>query len=73
MKIGEKTSLILLLIAALILINYLFSAFPAKIDLTEQRIYTLSKGTRNLLTKIEEPISLQFFFSHSIEGLPIQS
>jgi ABC-type uncharacterized transport system involved in gliding motility auxiliary subunit len=72
MKIGEKTSLILLLIAALILINYLFSAFPAKIDLTEQRIYTLSKGTRNLLTKIEEPISLQFFFSRSIEGLPIQ-
>jgi len=72
MKIGEKTSLILLLIAALVLINYLFSAYPAKIDLTEQRIYTLSDGTRNLLTKIEEPISLQFFFSRSIEGLPIQ-
>jgi ABC-type uncharacterized transport system involved in gliding motility auxiliary subunit len=72
MKIGEKTSLILLLVAALVLINYLFSAYPAKVDLTEQRIYTLSSGTRNLLTKIEEPISLQFFFSRSLEGLPIQ-
>lgn len=71
MKIGEKTVTVLLLIAALVLINLLVSFYPAKIDLTEQRIYTLSQGTRNLLTKIEEPITLQFYFSRSIEGLPI--
>jgi len=71
MKIGEKTLTILLLVAALVLVNYLVSAYPAKIDLTEQNIYTLSKGSRNLLAKIEEPITLQFTFSRSIEGLPI--
>ena len=71
MKIGEKTVTVLLLIAALVLINGLVSFYPAKIDLTEQKVYTLSKGTRSLLKEIEEPITLQFYFSRSIEGLPI--
>ncbi len=71
MKIGEKTLSVLLLVAALVLVNYLVSAYPAKIDLTEQNIYTLSKGSRNLLAEIEEPITLQFYFSRSMEGLPI--
>jgi hypothetical protein len=35
----------------------------ARIDLTENRLYTLSAGTRALLSRIEEPISLTLFFS----------
>lgn len=71
MKIGEKSTIVLLLLAALVLINFLASSYPAKLDLTAQRIYTLSKGTRSLLAKIEEPVDLQFYFSRSLEGLPI--
>ncbi|MEZ5276320.1 MAG: GldG family protein [Opitutaceae bacterium] len=71
MKIGEKTTVALLLVANLVLVNYLASSYPAKIDLTAQKIYTLSAGTRNLISKIEEPVALQFYFSRSLEGLPI--
>lgn len=35
----------------------------ARLDLTEDRLFTLSDGTRNVLASIEEPITLRFFFS----------
>lgn len=37
----------------------------ARIDLTEQKLYTISEGTREILTGLEEPITLYFFFSDS--------
>ncbi|TVQ33235.1 MAG: hypothetical protein EA370_11875 [Wenzhouxiangella sp.] len=57
---------------ALILLAVLFLALTmlsgtlltgARIDLTENRLYTLSDGTVNLLRAIEEPITLEFYFS----------
>ncbi len=33
------------------------------IDLTDKRLYTLSGGTRKVLAKIEEPITLRFYYS----------
>lgn len=35
----------------------------ARLDLTENRQYSLSAGTRNLLAHIDEPIKLELFFS----------
>ncbi len=35
----------------------------ARLDLTEHKLYTLSEGTINLLQAIEEPITLEFYFS----------
>ncbi|HXH03108.1 MAG TPA: Gldg family protein [Candidatus Competibacteraceae bacterium] len=35
----------------------------ARLDLTEQRLYTLADGTRQVLAEIQEPINLYFFFS----------
>lgn len=35
----------------------------ARLDLTEQKLYTISEGTRKILTGLEEPITLYFFFS----------
>ncbi len=34
-----------------------------KVDLTENRQYTLTKGTRNILRQIDEPLRLTFYFS----------
>ena len=41
--------------------NLLFSG--ARIDLTENNLYTLTSGTKKLISKIDEPIKLRFFFS----------
>ncbi|MBT3306623.1 MAG: ABC transporter [Alphaproteobacteria bacterium] len=35
----------------------------ARLDLTEDRLFTLSQGTRNVLANIEEPISLKLYYS----------
>ena len=36
-----------------------------RIDLTEDRLYTLSEGTRNIVSNLEIPIELRFFYSES--------
>ena len=35
----------------------------SRIDLTEDKLYTLSEGTLNILDDIQEPITLHYFFS----------
>ena len=59
---------ILLALASYLLINALFSApiFTAKIDLTEDGLYTLSDGTQAILSRLSSPIELHFFFSERL-------
>jgi ABC-type uncharacterized transport system involved in gliding motility auxiliary subunit len=37
-----------------------------RVDLTENRLYTLSPGTLNLLSNLQEPIKLKLFFSKKV-------
>ncbi|RKY20651.1 MAG: ABC transporter [Planctomycetota bacterium] len=37
-----------------------------RLDLTEDQLFTLSQGTRNILADIDEPIRLSFYFSRSL-------
>lgn len=41
--------------------NVLFSGL--RIDLTEQGLYSLSKGTKEIVDSIDEPVQMYFFFS----------
>jgi ABC-type uncharacterized transport system involved in gliding motility auxiliary subunit len=71
MKLSGKALAIILLFVGLVLVNYLAANLPARLDTTAERIYTLSTGTQGLLGKIEEPITLDFYFTKSATGLPI--
>ena len=35
----------------------------ARLDLTENALFTLSPGTRNILAKLDEPVALKFYYS----------
>jgi ABC-type uncharacterized transport system involved in gliding motility auxiliary subunit len=37
-----------------------------RLDLTSEHLYTLAKGTRQTLAKIEEPITLRFYYSNQL-------
>ena len=68
-----STSSLLLLalafIAAVIISNQLFSGW--RIDLTDNRLYTLSDGTRRILENLDEPINLYFYYSdRASEDIP---
>ncbi|MBT81872.1 MAG: ABC transporter [Alteromonadaceae bacterium] len=43
--------------------NQLLSKY--RIDLTEDKVFSLSEGTRNVLTSLDEPVTLYFFYSDS--------
>ncbi|MFN8948726.1 MAG: GldG family protein, partial [Alphaproteobacteria bacterium] len=38
----------------------------ARVDLTQNSLYTVSKGTREILESIPEPITLRFYFSEAV-------
>lgn len=68
----STTSLLLLglaFVAAVIISNEVFKGW--RVDLTENKLYTLSDGTKRILDKIEEPINLHFFYSdRATENIP---
>jgi ABC-type uncharacterized transport system involved in gliding motility auxiliary subunit len=71
MKLGSKTLAIVLLLVGLILVNYLASSIPARVDATADNIYSLASGTKAMLGKIEEPVTLDLYFTKDASGLPI--
>src|SRR5690606_1309004 len=34
-----------------------------RLDVTENRLYTLAEGTRNILSRIEEPVTIRLYYS----------
>jgi ABC-type uncharacterized transport system involved in gliding motility auxiliary subunit len=58
---GSIVLLTVLFVALVILSGALFRGW--RIDLTENRQYTLSEGTLNILASLQEPVTLRLFFS----------
>jgi len=63
---GGIIALALILIAA----NFIFGALNARIDLTEGRVYTLSDGTRSILSKLEAPVKIRFYYTQGSAAVP---
>lgn len=64
-KIMRSTLGLALIAVAFVLLNALASVWLKNIqlDLTEERLYSLSDGTRSVLQQLDEPVALQLFFS----------
>ena len=60
-KLFSLLALLLGFIGGAFLLNQLGSG--ARLDLTEQKLYTLSEGTRNILAQLEQPVELELYFS----------
>jgi len=60
-------ALFLLLVA----VNFLVSRVPGRIDLTEGNLYTLSPGTKKILTGLPSPVKLKLYVSQG-ETVPVQ-
>jgi ABC-type uncharacterized transport system involved in gliding motility auxiliary subunit len=63
-KLTSSVILILLAVVFFSLVfvnNQLFSSM--RLDLTENQVYSLSEGSKQVLKEIDEPINLYFFFS----------
>ena len=60
-------ALFLILVAA----NFLVSRVPARIDLTDGNLYTLSPGTKKILSNLQSPVTLKLYVSQG-EAVPVQ-
>lgn len=58
---GALIVLIVLFVALMLVVNVLFRG--ARVDLTENNLYTLSSGTKEILGSIDEPVNLYLFYS----------
>jgi gliding motility-associatede transport system auxiliary component len=57
---------------ALILIafNFITGSFKSRVDLTKERAYTLSAGTRAILTKLDAPVKVRFYCTQGENSTP---
>jgi ABC-type uncharacterized transport system involved in gliding motility auxiliary subunit len=60
-SIGSLGLLLVLFVAVSMLSGRLLSGL--RLDLTENSLYTLSEGSRSILDKLQEPVTLYLFFS----------
>lgn len=66
-KLANSTGLLLagiLLLAVNIFSNAVFKS--ARLDLTENELFTLSEGTRSILSELDEPITLRLYLSQRL-------
>jgi ABC-type uncharacterized transport system involved in gliding motility auxiliary subunit len=54
----------------IILVNVLFARVNFRLDVTENRVYSLSEGTQKILENISDNVSIKFFYSRSMDGFP---
>ena len=59
--------MLVLLVAA----NAIFRGVNSRLDLTEEKLYTLSQGTKSILAKIDTPVTLRFYFSKDVNEMPV--
>ena len=72
-RLVEKTALKRRLLIAFVLLlsvgvlgNLAFAAYPLRLDLTFSRLYTLSAGTRKILTDLPDLLTINFYTSRDL-------
>lgn len=65
---GKTTPLFsaILILAILVMVNLLSARFSFRMDFTEERQYTLSSATEQLLTNLEDPVTVKAYFSEDL-------
>ncbi|MGQ0751507.1 MAG: Gldg family protein [Betaproteobacteria bacterium] len=62
---------VIALAAILIAVNFLLGAFNARVDLTQGNVYTLSPGTRAILSRLEAPVKIRLYYSQGSNAVPV--
>lgn len=55
----------------LVALGTIVSFLRVRLDLTEDRVYTLSEGTRRILAKIDTPVVIHFYRTRSSTEMPV--
>ncbi|MBF0279220.1 MAG: Gldg family protein [SAR324 cluster bacterium] len=67
-----STLSIALLIVCLVAVNVVFGFIPLRVDVTDDKLYTISEGTKKILDDLEDTVTIKLYFSKSYAELPPQ-
>lgn len=70
-KITTTASGLMLLVLAVVSLNFIASKINFRFDLTQDKVFSISEGTRSLLGKLERDVTIKLFFSRSLKELPV--
>ena len=57
-------------LAIVVLINFIFSKVRMRVDMTEDKVYTMSEGTKNILKKLDTPVTIRFYYTQNDPNTP---
>jgi ABC-type uncharacterized transport system involved in gliding motility auxiliary subunit len=60
------------LILVVVCINIIASRLHGRVDVTSEKVYTLSQGTNDIIHDLKDDVEVKFYFSRSIKDLPVQ-
>ena len=60
-----------LIAVVIVAANLILSNLPLRVDLTAERLYTLSKGSRAVIAKLTEDVTLKYYLSSSSADMPM--
>ena len=61
---------IVVMLAIVIAVNVITGVKPVRMDLTQEKAYTLSEGTRSVLRKLDTPVKIRFYCTQSETATP---
>ncbi|MGQ0525519.1 MAG: Gldg family protein [Betaproteobacteria bacterium] len=62
---------VIVLAVVLVAANFLIGAFNARVDLTQGNVYTLSPGTKAIVSKLEAPVKIRLYYSQGSNAVPV--
>ena len=61
----------LLLAVGLVAVNVLFAFIPMRLDITDEGLFTLSDGSRNIVANLEEATTIKLYYSADLAEIPV--
>jgi ABC-type uncharacterized transport system involved in gliding motility auxiliary subunit len=65
-----STAGVVVMAVILIALNFIAGTFRERLDLTEEKAYTLSAGTRAILKHLDNPVTIRFYCTQSESATP---
>ena len=62
--------ILLLLFVCLVAVNVIAHHVPLRLDATTDKLYTISEGSKKILTNLKDPVRIKFYFSFQNKQLP---
>jgi len=63
---------VLVMVIIVIALNIIVRPVTTRVDLTADKAYTLSVGTKRVLSKLDTPVQIRFYFSQKDSATPVE-